>query len=154
MWHYIQNQSKVGPVSETGMKKLIARGQINFATQVWNPQLSSWFKLEDTELSSYLPIIPTKGIDVEQNTPSTSPIIAESNRPDQSINKCTSKARMSLGKIFLISWGALTFARFLGASAGGAGNLFFRTFLHAIFNAIIVGIIVGIVWIYRKSQEQ
>ena len=63
------------------------------------------------------------------------------------------KPRISLGKLFLITWSVGTVAGFIGAMASNAefSIIVFQTFIKGIGNAIAAGIVVMIIGFFRKE---
>ena len=54
-WYYEENGQRKGPVSQAEMEKLIKMDQISYGSLIWKKGLTDWTKVENSELSSYLP---------------------------------------------------------------------------------------------------
>lgn len=44
-WHYSLNGQQLGPVTEDQLRQLVAQGQVNATTLIWNPSLTGWIPL-------------------------------------------------------------------------------------------------------------
>jgi hypothetical protein len=58
-WHYVADNTKLGPCETAEIQTLIASGQLGASTPVWKKGLSTWIRLDTTELSQYLTGPPT-----------------------------------------------------------------------------------------------
>lgn len=57
-WHYAQDGSTKGPVSEEEIKELIESGSLKKNDMVWNESMDDWAPLKESELKSFLPATP------------------------------------------------------------------------------------------------
>ena len=66
-WHYEKSGSRVGPVGEVEMRRLLSSGAITRDTLVWNPETGAQFvRLGDTRLSPPMeepPALPASAVD-------------------------------------------------------------------------------------------
>ncbi len=53
-WYYVAGEERVGPISDTQIDKLIARGVITSDTLVWREGMAEWIEAGQSELSAQL----------------------------------------------------------------------------------------------------
>lgn len=58
MWHYQQEKTSVGPVSEIEIRELISSKKLSPEDFVWHKDLPVWTKVKETALMEYIPTAP------------------------------------------------------------------------------------------------
>ncbi len=46
-WHYCRNGQQFGPISEAGLKTLVANGDLEDSTLVWSKGMSEWVRIRN-----------------------------------------------------------------------------------------------------------
>ena len=58
MWYYEQDGNRMGPVDEATIRGLVANHTLSIDTLVWTNGMAEWTPLQQTQLSSGLPLPP------------------------------------------------------------------------------------------------
>lgn len=78
LWFYARNWAKEGPVPESQLRELLARGEIQPSTLVWTQGMTQWQPLAETPLAASgtafpPPLIPAPGPLPTSAVPTTQP---------------------------------------------------------------------------------
>jgi hypothetical protein len=55
MWHYVENNQSVGPISEEDFRGLVHAGKVTTETLVWNELMDNWLPASQTKLAFTFP---------------------------------------------------------------------------------------------------
>lgn len=73
MWHYQKNELQEGPVNIDMVKMLIANGEIQHSTKVWQEGMETWQAASKTDLNELLPDLQPTPPPIDSPTVSTIP---------------------------------------------------------------------------------